>query len=154
MTQKFSFINDPNIFIDNASLSYTENMGQKLFCKFVLQSELDETLNNITKRYTILYNKIFVLKSPQSDELICTYNIDTHNTVSTPMPHTILLHRKKESNTLYTINALNTLIKSLNGGVLDNKFIIDWINYRNSILLTSGPDIRKLETSIHTIINL
>lgn len=154
MTQKFSFINDPNIFIDNASLSYTENMGQKLFCTFVLQSELDETLNNITKRYTILYNKIFVLKSPQSDELICTYNIDIHNTVNTPMPHTILLHRKKESNTLYTINALNTLIKSLNGGVLDNKFIIDWINYRNSILLTSGPDIRKLETSIHTIINL
>jgi hypothetical protein len=154
MTQKFSFINDPNIFIDNASLSYTENMGQKLFCTFVLQSELDETLNNITKRYTILYNKIFVLKSPQSEELICTYNIDTHNTVNTPMPHTILLHRKKESNTLYTINALNTLIRSLNGGVLDNKFIIDWINYRNSILLTSGPDIRKLDTSIHTIINL
>ena len=149
---KFSFINNPSIFIDNEISSI--DMGQKLFCTFTLHGDLEKTLDHITERYTILYDKIFILESPQSDELMCTYNIDTHNTNDTPLPHTILMHRKKESNTLYTINALNTLIKLLNGGVLDNKFIIDWINYRNSILLTSGPDIRKLDTSIHTIINL
>jgi hypothetical protein len=33
--------------------------------------------------------------------------------------NTILVHRKKETNTLYTINALNELIKKLNGGVVD-----------------------------------
>jgi hypothetical protein len=32
------------------------------------------------------------------------------------LENTILLHRKKESNTLYTINALNDLICSLNEG--------------------------------------
>lgn len=149
---KFSFINNPSIFIDNEISSI--DMGQKLFCTFTLHGDLEKTLDHITERYTILYDKIFILESPQSDELMCTYNIDTHNTNDTPLPHTILMHRKKESNTLYTINALNTLIRSLNSGVLDNKFIIDWINYRNSILLTSGPDIRKLDTSIHTIINL
>jgi hypothetical protein len=149
---KFSFINNHDIFIDNAWTSI--DMGQKLFCTFTLHGDLDKTLDKITEQYTILYNKIFILESPQSEELMCTYNIDTHNTNGAPMPHTILLHRKKESNTLYTINALNTLIKLLNAGILDTTYTVDWNNYRNSILLTNGSEIRKLETTIHTIINL
>jgi hypothetical protein len=73
---------------------------------------------------------------------------------TTPMDNTILLHRKKESNTLYTINALNTLIKSLNEGFLDKNYMVNWADYKNSILLTNGPELRKLDTSIHKIINL
>lgn len=149
---KYSFIDDPNIFIDNAWTSI--DMGQKLFCTFTLHGDLDKTLDKITEQYTVLYDKIFVLESPQSEELMCTYNIDTHNTNGAPMPHTILLHRKKESNTLYTINALNTLIKLLNAGVLDTTYMINWADYRNSILLTNGTEIRKLETTIYDIINL
>jgi hypothetical protein len=72
---------------------------------------------------------------------------------STPMKDTILLHRKKESNTLYTINALNTLIKSLNNGFLDKSFMVDWNQYKNCILLTDGPNLRKLDTAIHKIID-
>ena len=85
---------------------------------------------------------------------MCTQNIDSGNVADAPMPNTILLHRKKESNTLYTINALNTLIKKLNNGVLDTSYIINWHDYKNSILLTNGPDLRKLDTSIHKIIDL
>ena len=125
----------------------------KLFCTFTSPADLDETVATINRRYAVLFNKIFVLESPQSDELMCTYNIDTGNMASSPMSNTILLHRKKESNTLYTINALNTLIMSLNGGVLDKRFIINWTDYKNSILLTNGPDLRKLDTSIHKIID-
>ena len=151
--QKISFINDSNIFIDNAISIHNENMGQKLFCTFVTQNELDKTLDEISRRYTILYNKIFILESPQSEELICTYNIDTGNMAHSPMANTILLHRKKESNTLYTINALNTLIRSLNGGRMDKNFIVNWQDYKNSILLTNGPDLRKLDTAIHKIVD-
>jgi len=68
--------------------------------------------------------------------------------------NTILLHRKKESNTLYTINALNDLIKSLNGGVLDNSFMINWRDYQNSILLTHTGALKKLDTKIYKIITL
>jgi len=125
----------------------------KLFCTFTSPADLENTIDTINRRYSILFNKIFVLESPQSDELICTYNIDTGNVTATPMSNTILLHRKKESNTLYTINALNTLIKSLNNGMLDNRFIVNWQDYRNSILLTNGPDIRRLDTSIHKIVD-
>jgi hypothetical protein len=125
----------------------------KLFCTFTLPSQLEETVTDINRKYSILFNKVFILESPQSDELMCTYNIDTNNVAASPMPNTILLHRKKESNTLYTINALNTLIKSLNEGYLDKEFIINWNNYKNCILLTTGPDIRRLDTSIFKIID-
>jgi hypothetical protein len=70
------------------------------------------------------------------------------------LENTILLHRKKESNTLYTINALNDLIKSLNGGTLDTSYIIDWNDYKNCILLTHSGDLRKLDTKIYKIITL
>jgi hypothetical protein len=125
----------------------------KLFCTFTSPADLEETVSTINRKYAILFNKIFVLESPQSDELVCTYNIDTGNMTTSPMASTILLHRKKESNTLYTINALNTLIKSLNGGILDTRFIVNWPDYKNSILLTNGPDLRKLDTAIHKIVD-
>ena len=125
----------------------------KLFCTFSSPADLEETVATINRKYSILFDKIFILESPQSDELICTYNIDTGNMAASPMANTILLHRKKESNTLYTINALNTLIKSLNSGVLDTRFIVNWQDYKNSILLTNGPDLRKLDTAIHKIVD-
>jgi len=125
----------------------------KLFCTFTSPADLEETVATINRKYSILFNKIFVLESPQSDELICTYNIDTGNMAASPMANTILLHRKKESNSLYTINALNTLIKSLNGGVLDTRFIVNWQDYKNSILLTNGPELRKLDTAIFKIVD-
>ena len=126
----------------------------KLFCTFTKPEDLETIVSTINRRYAILYNKIFILESPQSDELMCTYNIDMGNTSESPLPNTILLHRKKKSNTLYTINALNTLIKSLNGGILDTKYIVNWHEYKNSILLTNGPDLRKLDTAIYKIIDL
>jgi hypothetical protein len=125
----------------------------KLFCTFTSPADLDETLNIINRRYIILFDKIFILESTQSDELMCTYNIDSGNSSEVPMTNTILLHRKKETNSLYTINALNTLIKSLNNGILDKNYVVDWNQYKNCILLTDGPNLRKLNTTIHKIIN-
>jgi hypothetical protein len=132
-----------------------QELANKLFATFSKKEDIETTLETIKGRYTILFNKIFILESKDSDELICTYNIDPGNLSSTTvLPNTILLHRKKESNTLYTINALNTLIKTLNGGVVDPKFMVNWNDYKNTILLTNGPDLRKLETSIYKIVNL
>jgi hypothetical protein len=132
-----------------------QELANKLFATFSKKEDIETTLETIKGRYTILFNKIFILESKDSDELICTYNIDPGNLSSTTvLPNTILLHRKKESNTLYTINALNTLIKILNDGVVDPKFMVNWNDYKNTILLTNGPDLRKLETSIYKIVNL
>ena len=100
-----------------------------------------------------MYNKIFVLYSKSNQEYICTYNVDFGN-VANFLDNTILVHRKKESNTLYTINALNTLIKELNGGIPDPKYRVNWTDYRNCILLTRGPELKRINTRLHKIIEL
>ena len=130
----------------------SESIMNKLFCTFSSKEGLDDTLREINKEYTILYKKIFVLASPESEEFLCTYNIEIEGSQTKILPNTILLHRKKESNTLYTINALNTLIKQLNGGVLDTSFPINWQDYKNSVLLTQGDDLKRLNTTIHKIV--
>ena len=131
-----------------------EQLKNKLFCTFSAKTKLDETLDTITGEYTILYGKIFVLESEDSDEYLCTYNIEVDQNSTRILPNTILLHRKKESNTLYTINSLNLLIKSLNEGVLDTTFKVNWQDYRNTVLLTQGSDLRKLSTKIFKIVTL
>lgn len=129
-----------------------EAIMNKLFCTFSPKDKLDDTLREINREYTILYKKIFVLESKDSEEFLCTYNIEIDGGPAKILPNTILLHRKKESNTLYTINALNTLIKSLNEGVLDTSYAINWNDYKNSVLLTQGEDLRRLNTTIHKIV--
>ena len=73
-----------------------------------------------------------------------TYNVDMNNSsTSGIIDNTILVHRKKQTNTLYTINALNELIKSLNNGVLDKRFPINWKDYKNCILLIQTEGFNK-----------
>jgi hypothetical protein len=131
-----------------------EQLKNKLFCTFSPKSKITETLDTIKSEYTIMYDKIFVLESVDSEEYLCTYNILVQNGTARILPNTILLHRKKESNTLYTINSLNLLIKSLNEGILDTSYRIDWFNYRNTVLLTQGEELKKLSTKIHKIVTV
>jgi hypothetical protein len=137
-------------FVESYQLT---DMGHKLFCTFTNVEELDTLLYDLQNRYTILFDKIFVLKVHDQPEYVCTYNMDPHMVRTFP-ENTILVHRKKESNTLYTINALNELIIRLNNGVLDKNFRIDWNRYRNCILLTKGTEFKKLTTSLHQIVEL
>ena len=131
-----------------------DQLKNKLFCTFSPKDRLEEVLDTIKSEYTIMYGKIFVLESEESDEFLCTYNIEVQNGTTKVLPNTILLHRKKETNTLYTINSLNVLIKTLNEGILDTNYRIDWQNYKNTVLLTQGEDLRKLSTKIHKIVNI
>jgi hypothetical protein len=129
------------------------DLNNKLFCTFTTLNELDNLVADLTSRYTIMYNKMFVLQIKNNDEYVITYNVEQGNVSSIP-ENTILVHRKKDTNTLYTINALNELIKSLNGGVVDPRYRIDWQHYKNTILLTQQNELKELKTKIHTIIEL
>ena len=128
-------------------------MNNKLFCTFTTLDKLDSLIKNLTNTYDIMYNKIFVLHVKSNNEYVCTYNIDQANLNTLP-ENTILVHRKKESNTLYTINALNELIKRLNGGVVDTSFPIEWQHYKNTILLTQRDELKELKTKIHQILEV
>ena len=143
----------PKFDYDIEPIYLNEDMSNKLFCTFATEDTLAGVLDTIQERYKIIYSKIFVLYSKSQDEYICTYNVDFGN-VGTFLDNTILVHRKKESNTLYTINALNTLIKELNGGELDTNYRINWADYRNCILLTKGPELKRINTKLFQIIEL
>lgn len=138
---------------EKIELTY-EMLKNKLFCTFATAETLDNVIYEINSEYSILYKKIFVLSSPDSEEFMCTYNIEDTGTPPRMMKNTILVHRKKDSNTLYTINSLNALIKSLNGGVLDSTYMINWSDYKNSILLYQNDTFKKLNTEIHKIVNV
>jgi hypothetical protein len=128
-------------------------MNTQLLCSFTTKSELDSTLQSIREKYTIVYNYIYILQNKSNlDELFVTYNIDTDNQPEIPLLGTILIHRKKESNTLYTINALNELIKEENGGKLDKSFVLDWNKFRNSIILTNVSGTKRIQTRVYEVI--
>jgi adenosyl cobinamide kinase/adenosyl cobinamide phosphate guanylyltransferase len=68
--------------------------------------------------------------------------------------NTISLHRKKQSNTLYTINALNEVIRSKNNGVLDKRYNVDWSEYQNTLLLTNEHGLNVVPTKIFQIVDI
>ena len=131
-------------------------MRSQLLATFTTKDNLDETTSNIENAYSIIFNKIYVLQNEDNvNELICTYNIDVEGSVDyNKVKGTISLHRKKHSNTLYTINALNECIKNLNNGVMDNKFMVPWENFKNMLMVTNSDGLNKINTRIFKIINI
>jgi len=137
----------------DANNANIKDLNNKLFCTFTSGEELDELVSELSTVYTIMYNKMFVLFVKSTNEYVITYNVDQGN-VNTIPENTILVHRKKETNTLYTINALNELIKKLNDGVVDMSYRVNWPHYRNSILLTQHNELKQLNTKVFKIIEL
>ena len=130
-------------------------MNNRLYCTFTTVDEYEEVANTIQTSYVILFDKLFVLESLDGEKIMLTYNVDMNNSVvNSIMDNTILVHRKKQTNTLYTINALNEVIKSLNNGVLDKSFAVNWNDYRNCILLIQTEGFNRIDTKIKEIINL
>ena len=128
-------------------------MKTQLLCTFTTKEGLQKTLQDIRETYVIVYNYIYIIQNKSNlDELFVTYNINTEFKPPQPLEDTILINRKKESNTLYTINALNQLVREENGGILDKTFIIDWQKFRNSIILTNTEGTKRIQTRIFEVI--
>lgn len=134
-----------------------------LLATFCQSRNVQETLENIKDNFDILGNKVFLLQDKSSKhKKIITYNImKTQGLVfSDVISNTISLHRKKETNTLYTLNALNEIVRLQNNGSVDNKFSVDWDQYRSSLLITYQDEIkqttelRKINTNLIKIINI
>ena len=130
-------------------------MNNRLYCTFVPEENIENTVDQIKGSYSVLFNKIFVLESLDGEKVMLTYNVDMGNSSSEFLVNnTILVHRKKQTNTLYTINALNELIKSLNNGYLDKSYAVNWNDYRNCILLIQTDGYKRIDTKVRNIINI
>ena len=126
-------------------------MANKIFTTFTTKDKLEETLDKIKSNYTILYDKIFVFSSTETEELICTYNVDQHNCTKVYIiENTLLLHRKKVTKTLFSINAINLL----NDQNPQNNGEVNWEDYKESILLTRRGVFTVVPIKLYDIIHV
>lgn len=131
-------------------------MNTQLLCTFCTEDTLEETIKKIVACYTIAFQSIYILENVDEEgSLCCTYNVESDAEISgTIPPSTISLHRKKQTNTLYTINALNKLVAEQNDGLEDKNFQVDWNELRNMILVTQYGHLKKINTKIRQIVKL
>ena len=118
-------------------------MKTQLLCTFAHRSDLNIVTEYIQTSYMIPERRIFVFSNADiADNLYCTYNA---NETTRRGQNTISIHRKKETNTLYTVNALNEVIRAVNNGVLDKTYQLDWSQYQNSFILTDDAGYRVID---------
>ena len=129
-------------------------MKTQLLCTFCTKQDFEDTTQLISMASEIVFNKIYVFENmDDNNSLICTYNVEkTEDFIQNNK--TMAIHRKKETNTLYTINALNEAIRKDNNGVLDKSYSLNWESYRNSLLLTNDAGLNVIRTKLYKIINV
>ena len=130
-------------------------MKTQLLCTFTKRKDLHSAIDIIIECNVVLYDKIYVFQNEKDlDQLIVTYNVEYSENYTPSFGDTISLHRKKHTNTLYTINALNEIIRKENNGILDKTFPVNWENYMNTLLLTNESGLNKIPTKIYSIIDI
>ena len=132
-------------------------MNSCLLATFITRGELLNTITLIQDAYNIVNGRIFVLQESYAEQnLILTYNVEMDKKVvfDQLIANTIRVHRKKDTNTLYSVNALNELVKLQNNGVLDKNFIIDWSGYTNCILTVKNGSLKNTKTKLERIIKI
>ena len=118
---------------------------------------MSETINEIKSCYKLAFGKIYILENVNDNkEFICSYNIDTTADIQKALipKNTISIHRKKETNTIYTVNALNYVIALHNDGQVDNTYLVPWDKYKNMILVTNTDGLKKIDTKINSVIEV
>lgn len=127
---------------------------KQLLCTFSDNINYSEDISNIQKYYELYDNKIFIFVNPNSlKEVFLTYNVYKKHLYE-HYKHTIGIHRKKQTNTLYTLNAMNKLIADENDGVFNCNYQLHWENYKNSILLTNDVGVKIVELKLFSIFSL
>jgi hypothetical protein len=95
-------------------------------------------------------SSIFVLQNcDNDDEIFITFNTE----YNFKTPGIIKIHKKRETNTLFSVDSVNELSIRANGKI-DKSFIPDWEQYRNCLLLMRDGDLCIIPTKIREIIKL
>lgn len=132
-----------------------EKIQSQLLCTFTRKRYLNNTLFEIQTVYQSV-SKIFILENTKDEnDMFCTYNVECSELQEKSfLKNTISVHRNKLSNTLYTINAINSLVYLLNDGNIDKNYKIDWNNYKNTIMVTNESGLNRINTKLHKIITI
>jgi hypothetical protein len=126
-----------------------------LLCTFTTRESLSNTINKIQEIYELALGSVYVLQNADDPEqLILTYNIISENTrIQDNSEFTISVHRKKKTNTIYTINAINKLIIE-EIGRLDTNYPVKWEELQDTVLVTAYGKLKKIKISVYDIIKI
>jgi hypothetical protein len=93
---------------------------------------------------------LFVLQNcDNDDEIFITFNTE----YNFKTPGIIKIHKKRETNTLFSVDSVNELSMRANGKI-DKGFVPDWEQYRNSLLLMRDGELAIIPTKVKEIIKL
>ena len=112
-----------------------------------LNSESDDQIlaevETIASTANLVNDYIFLLRDRENPaRKIITYNVEAGKPRNaTGRLFTLRVHRKKQTNTLYTINALNTAIAKEHNGQTGKHLKLNWEDYQDCLLMTSGKDL-------------
>jgi len=127
--------------------------NRQLLCTFSNSTDFRKHTDEIKKFYEVYSNRVFAfsnVKSPK--EIYLTYNVLNMRKDAPKFPNTILIHRKKQTNTLYTLNAMNRLIEEENGRA-DKTYVVNWSLYTNSLIITGDVSIRIIPLKISSVLD-
>lgn len=125
----------------------------QLLCTFSKYYSYENEILELVKYYQILDGKIYILQSGlDSEDIFMTYNVAKNSGAF--YTHTISVHRKKEYNIIYSINALNELTKEENNGVMSTSHRISWDNYRNSFITARDGKVKITPTKLLKIFKI
>lgn len=126
------------------------------FLKSLSEEEIFKEVEFIVNHLQLTNKFIFLLEDKEDpNNKFLTYNaVISKNKTFNPRLYTIRVHRKKQTNTLYTINALNKAVALEHDGKTGRDLKLSWDNYRDSILLTSGKDLKIHNISVSKIFKI
>jgi hypothetical protein len=131
----------------------TDQDTRQLLCTFSNDKDFRTVADEIRKFYEVYSNRVFAFVNAQNPkEIYLTYNVLNMRKDAPKFPNTILIHRKKQTNTLYTLNAMNRLIEEEHG-CADKTYQVNWKLYENSLIITGDVSIRIIPLKISSILD-
>lgn len=125
--------------------------NRQLLCTFTNSKDFKQVAEDVQKFYEIYSKRIFAFSNSKNPkEIYLTYNVINMQRGAPKFPNTILIHRKKQTNTLYTLNAMNRLIEEENGHA-DNTYVVNWKLYENSLIITGEVSVRIIPLKIFNV---
>lgn len=126
------------------------------FLKSLSEEDIMKEVEFIVNHLQLTNKFIFLLEDKEdTNNKFLTYNaVISKNKTFNPRLYTIRVHRKKQTNTLYTINALNKAVALEHDGKTGRDLKLSWDNYKDSILLTSGKDLKIHNISVSKIFKI
>jgi hypothetical protein len=117
-----------------------------------VQQEIDAIVDSceLSNKYIFLMHDV-----ANPNNKIITYNaVFDKNKPPVHKLYTIRVHRKKQTNTLYTINALNAAVALEHDGQTGKHLKLDWEKYANTLILTVGKKLQVHHLEIERIYKL